>query len=150
MNHYPSNVKEKLNSIILSMAEHHWLFSKNPGHDFTRQHLGKLSFYDTMRLIISMGKAARMMRSWITLTWTLTLSLHSLLSASAADRFPSLLLNTFFWNSHLLFHPLRTNSKTIVFSPAMGATLSMLPILILSRTIISPGLSTIKVTTICT
>ena len=56
MNHYPSNVKEKLNSIILSMAEHHWLFSKNPGHDFTRQHLGKLSFYDTMRLIISMRK----------------------------------------------------------------------------------------------
>ena len=52
MNHYPSNVKEKLNSIILSMAEHHWLFSKNPGHDFTRQHLGKLSFYDTMRLIM--------------------------------------------------------------------------------------------------
>ena len=150
MNHYPSNVKEKLNSIILSMAEHHWLFSKNPGHDFTRQHLGKLFFYDTMRLIISMGKAARMMKSWITLTWTLTLSLHSLLSASAADRFPSLLLNTFFRNSHLLFHPLPTNSKTIVFSPAMGATLSMLPILILSRTIISPGLSTIKVTTICT
>ena len=87
MNHYPSNVKEKLNSIILSMAEHHWLFSKNPGHDFTRQHLGKL---------------------------------------------------------------LRTNSKAIVFSPAMGATLSMLPILILSRTIISLGLSTIKVTTTCT
>ena len=150
MNHYPSNVKEKLNSIILSMAKHHWLFSKNPGHDFTRQHLGKLSFYDTMRLIISMGKAARMMRSWITLTWTLTLSLHSLLFASAADRFPSLLLNTFFRNSLLLSHPLRTNSKTIVFSPAMGATLSMLPILILSKTIISPGLSTIKVTTTCT
>ena len=58
MNHYPSNVKEKLNSIILSMAEHHWFFSKNPGHDFTRQHLGKLSFYDTMRLIISMGKGS--------------------------------------------------------------------------------------------
>ena len=36
----------------------HWLFSKNPGHDFTRQHLGKLSFYDTMRLIISMGKGS--------------------------------------------------------------------------------------------
>ena len=58
MNHYPSNGKEKLNSIILSMAEHHWLFSKNPGHDFTRQHLGKLSFYDTMHLIISMGKGS--------------------------------------------------------------------------------------------
>ena len=40
------------------MAEHHWLFSKNPGHDFTRQRLGKLSFYDTMRLIISMGKGS--------------------------------------------------------------------------------------------
>ena len=58
MNHYPSNVKEKLNSIILSIAEHHWLFSKNPGHDFTRQHLGKLSFYDTMRLIISIRKGS--------------------------------------------------------------------------------------------
>lgn len=58
MKHYPSNVKEKLNSIILSMAEHHWLFSKNPGHDFTRQHLGKLSFYDTMCLIISMRKGS--------------------------------------------------------------------------------------------
>ena len=169
MNHYPSNVKEKLNSIILSMAEHHWLFSKNPGHDFTRQHLGKLSFYDTMRLIISMGKGSTNdeIMDYFDLDPDLlptplpagtpigtaapeTLSLHSLLSASAADRFPSLLLNTFFRNSHLLFHPLPTNSKTIVFSPAMGATLSMLPILILSRTIISPGLSTIKVTTTCT
>lgn len=56
MNHYESNVKEKLNSILLDMSEHHWLFSKNPGHDFSRQNLGKLSFYDTMRLIISMGK----------------------------------------------------------------------------------------------
>lgn len=97
MNHYPSNVKEKLNSIILSMAEHHWLFSKNPGHDFTRQHLGKLSFYDTMRLIISMGKGSTNdeIMDYFNLNY-LTLSLHSLLSASAADRFPSLLLNTFF------------------------------------------------------
>lgn len=150
MNHYPSNVKEKLNSIILSMAEHHWLFSKNPGHDFTRQHLGKLSFYDTMRLIISMGKGSTNDEIMDYFDLDPDLIPSSLLSASAADRFPSLLLNTFFRNSLLLFHPLRTNSKTIVFSPAMGATLSMLPILILSRTIISPGLSTIKVTTTCT
>ena len=56
MNDYPSNVKQKLNSIIADMSEHHWLFSNNPGHDFMRQHQGKLSFYDTMRLIIGMGK----------------------------------------------------------------------------------------------
>ena len=56
INNYPSNVKQKLNSIIADMSEHHWLFSNNPGHNFMRQHQGKLSFYDTMRLIIGMGK----------------------------------------------------------------------------------------------
>lgn len=56
MNDFPSKVKLKLNSIIQDMAEHHWLFSQNPGRDFSRQHLGKLSFFDTMRLIIGMGK----------------------------------------------------------------------------------------------
>ena len=56
MNDYPSNVKQKLNSITADMSEHHWLFSNNPGHNFMRQHQGKLSFYDTMRLIIGMGK----------------------------------------------------------------------------------------------
>ena len=34
MNDFPTNVKEKLNSIISDMADHHWLFSNNPGHDF--------------------------------------------------------------------------------------------------------------------
>ena len=38
------------------MADHHWLFSNNPGHDFMRQDLGKLSFSNTIRLILSMGK----------------------------------------------------------------------------------------------
>lgn len=56
MNDFPTNVKEKLNSIISDMADHHWLFYKYPGHDFMRQNLGKLSFYDTMRMIIGMGK----------------------------------------------------------------------------------------------
>lgn len=150
MNHYPSNVKEKLNSIILSMAEHHWLFSKNPGHDFTRQHLGKLSFYDTMRLIISMGKGST--NDEIMDYFDLDPDLIPSQSAFCQRR-RQISLSAFeylFRNSLLLFHPLRTNSKTIVFSPAMGATLSMLPILILSKTIISPGLSTIKVTTTCT
>ena len=58
MNDFPTNVKEKLNSIISDMAEHHWLFSNNPGHDFMRQDLAKLSFYDTMRMIIGMGKGS--------------------------------------------------------------------------------------------
>lgn len=56
MNNYPSDVKEKLNSIIQDMSDHHWLFTNNPKSDFSRQHLGKLSFYNTLRLIISMGK----------------------------------------------------------------------------------------------
>lgn len=58
MNDFPTNVKEKLNSIISDMAERHWLFSSNPRHDFMRQDLGKLSFYDTMRMIIGMGKGS--------------------------------------------------------------------------------------------
>ena len=56
MNDYPTKVNEKLNSIITDISNHHWLFTNNPGHDFMRQNLGKLSFYDTMRLIIGMGK----------------------------------------------------------------------------------------------
>lgn len=39
MNDFPTNVKEKLNSIISDMAERHWLFSSNPRHDFMRQDL---------------------------------------------------------------------------------------------------------------
>lgn len=58
MNNFPSNVKQKLNSIIQDMSDHHWLFTQNPGHDFSRQHLGKLSFYDTLRMIIGMGKGS--------------------------------------------------------------------------------------------
>ena len=56
MNQFPEFVKEKLNSIISDMADHHWLFSNNPGHDFIRQNIGKLSFRDTIRLILTMGK----------------------------------------------------------------------------------------------
>ncbi len=58
MNNFPSNVKQKLNSIISDMYDHNWLFSKHPGRDFSRQDHGKLSFYDTMRLIIGMGKGS--------------------------------------------------------------------------------------------
>ena len=46
-----------MNSIIEEMSDKHWLFSSNPGHDFMRQSLGKLSFADTMRLILTMGKS---------------------------------------------------------------------------------------------
>ena len=56
MNTCPENVKKKINSIIEEMSDKHWLFSSNPGHDFMRQSLGKLSFADTMRLILTMGK----------------------------------------------------------------------------------------------
>ena len=52
----PETVKNKLNSIISDISDRHWLFSANPGHDFMRQNLGKLSMADTIRFILSMGK----------------------------------------------------------------------------------------------
>lgn len=54
--HTPEQVKSKLESILSDMSDHHWLFSSRPGHDFSRQGIGKLSFKETMRLILSMGK----------------------------------------------------------------------------------------------
>ena len=56
MNDYPEKVKGILDSIISDMADHSWLFVNRPGHDFTRQDVGKLSFRDTIRVILSMGK----------------------------------------------------------------------------------------------
>ena len=58
MNDYPEKVKQQLNAIMADMSELYWLFANNPGHDFTRQNLGKLSFEDTIRLILSMGKGS--------------------------------------------------------------------------------------------
>ena len=54
--HTPEQVKSRIESILSDMSDHRWLFTANPGHDFTRQEQGKLSFYDTIRLILSMGK----------------------------------------------------------------------------------------------
>ena len=51
-----ANVKQKLDSIISEMSSNYWLFTKNPGHDFMRQEAGKLSFEDTIRLVLSMDK----------------------------------------------------------------------------------------------
>lgn len=56
MNQFPLKVKEKLDSLIQEMSEHYWLYTNRPGHDFTRQKNGKLSFFDTINMIISMGK----------------------------------------------------------------------------------------------
>lgn len=54
--HTPEQVKSRIESILSDMSDQRWLFTSNPGHDFMRQEQGKLSFYDTMRLILSMGK----------------------------------------------------------------------------------------------
>ena len=56
MNYEPEEVKKKLNSILSDMSEHHWLYSANPNHDFKRQHLSKINFEDTVRLILTMQK----------------------------------------------------------------------------------------------
>ena len=58
MNNFSSEVKQKLDSIIQDMSDHHWLFTQYPGRDFSRQHLGKLSFADTIRMTIGMGKGS--------------------------------------------------------------------------------------------
>ena len=58
MNNYPEKVKETLNSIISQMSDNYWVFVNNPGHDFMRQSIGKLSFEDTIRFILSMGKGS--------------------------------------------------------------------------------------------
>ena len=50
------NVKQNLDTIISEMASNHWLFTNNPGHDFMRQEAGKLSFEDTIRLVLSLSK----------------------------------------------------------------------------------------------
>lgn len=52
MNTYPTQVKEKLFSLVDDIASVSWLYCTNPGHNFTR--FKKLSFADTMKLIISM------------------------------------------------------------------------------------------------
>ena len=53
MNYEPEEVKKTLDSILSDMSEHHWLYSTSPNHDFqTCQHLSKLNFEDTVRLMI--------------------------------------------------------------------------------------------------
>ena len=57
MNQNPENVKEKINLILSHMEKHSYLFVNRPGHDFMRQYFGKLTFSDTMKLILSMEKS---------------------------------------------------------------------------------------------
>lgn len=52
MNNFPTEVKEKLNSLIDTLSDISWLYSTDPKRNFTRK--GKLSFADTMKLIIAM------------------------------------------------------------------------------------------------
>ena len=56
MNEKPELAKKKIESILTNMAENHWLFTNDPGHAFMRQNLGKLDFYNTMRMLLCMGK----------------------------------------------------------------------------------------------
>lgn len=150
MNDYPSNVKQKLNSIIADMSEHHWLFSNNPGHNFMRQHQGKLSFYDTMRLIIDMGKGTT--NDEIMDYFDMVPDLIPSQSAFNQRR-SQISLSAFeylFRNSPLRFRLLQINSRIIVSLPVMAAMLSTLLILKLLRITTSLVSSTIKDTTICT
>lgn len=53
MDNFPTEVKEKLNSLIDDIANVSWLYCTDPGHNFTRSR--KLDFANTMRFIIAMG-----------------------------------------------------------------------------------------------
>lgn len=57
MTDFSSNVKQKFNFLLSQMADNRWLYVKHPQSDFTRQNTGKLTFTDTIRLIIGMGKS---------------------------------------------------------------------------------------------
>ena len=53
---FSSNVKQKFNLLLSQMSENRF-YVNHPQSDFTRQNTGKLTFSDTMRLIIGMGKS---------------------------------------------------------------------------------------------
>ena len=150
MNDYPSNVKQKLNSIIADMSEHHWLFSNNPGHDFMRQHQGKLSFYDTMRLIIGMGKGTT--NDEIMDYFDMVPDLIPSQSAFNQRRSQiSLSAFEYLFSEFSSSFPATTNKfKDHCILPVMAAMLSTLLILKLLRITTSLVSSTIKDTTICT
>ena len=101
MNDFPSHVKEKLNSLIKDMSEHHWIFSTHPGRDFSRQSVGKLSFYDTMRLIIGMGKGSTNDEIMDFFEMDPELSLQMKPPKRTANAYESLTTNIFTsWTSH--------------------------------------------------
>jgi len=53
MNEYASRIRENLESILLEMDTHSYLFAKRPGRDFTRKR--KLDFKEMLRILLSMG-----------------------------------------------------------------------------------------------
>jgi len=53
MNEYPNIIKERLTSLINEMSATSWLYTKNPGKDFSRNR--KLPFETVVHLLISMG-----------------------------------------------------------------------------------------------
>lgn len=48
MDNFPTEVKEKFNSLIDDIVNVSWLYYTDPGHNFTRSR--KLDFSNTMRL----------------------------------------------------------------------------------------------------
>lgn len=55
---FPIEVKQKLFSLIDQMDSYHWLFTKNPGKDFSRKK--KWSFTETIKFILTMeGKSVK-------------------------------------------------------------------------------------------
>lgn len=149
MNDYPSNVKEKLNFIISDMANPHWLFANRPGHDFMRQNHGKLSFYDTMRLIISMGKGNTNDEIMDYFDLDPDRIPPSLPSIKEGLRFLFPLLNISFRNSRQPFLPLLILLKTIASWLVMVVMLFTQQVPKLSKILISHTLLIIKVITIC-
>ena len=149
MNDFPTNVKEKLNSIISDMADHHWLFSNNPGHDFMRQDLGKLSFYDTMRMIIGMGKGSTNdeIMDYFDLDPDRIPSQSAFCQRRSRFHFP--LSSICSRNSLLPFQGLPTSLKITASLHVMVVMLFTLPIRKLLRTIINLALLTTKGITTC-
>ena len=144
---FSSNVKQKFNLLLSQMSENRWLYVNHPQSDFTRQDTGKLTFSDTMRLIIGMGKSTT--NDEISEYFDLDPDPHSLLSSNAAVNYHLSLLNIFFRSFLTLFRKQLIPSKGAAFSHVTAAISSTLQMLKFFRTITIPISSTIKAIIIC-
>lgn len=146
---FSSNVKQKFNLLLSQMSENRWLYVNHPQSDFTRQDTGKLTFSDTMRLIIGMGKSTTNDE----ISEYFDLDPDRVPSQSAfiqrRSQLSPLAFEHLFRSFLTLFRKQLIPSKGAAFSHVTAAISSTLQMLKFFRTITIPISSTIKAIIIC-